>query len=393
MGFGAVIASGEKNRILRDDLVDCIAEVRVEQSLDDLTRFAIRFQEDISGGEPLIMNADELQCEQMITIAVQMGDALRCLVRGPITDVKCSLKLGGPGSWYEIHGQDRRVELDRECFYRRWNGHASAAAEQILKGKFKTVLEATRRTYGGTEVQGRPTAETLNQRWTDLTFLRRIARQNNLHFWLEYACRPDPTDLSGRSLKVDETACLKPSPPRPKDEPAGPVTVDQIKLVPDVEFKLRVNVEKKQCPNVTAFDVSTNGERPTRFDGRAIDESDLREHRTSATDPQPAIRREGRRAAGCKEPRDVCITTAGNQEELHRKAEAALTEAGWFVNATASTTAHLLGGVLIPHEVVEVEGLGSVHSGPYQIKAVTHVINSADHFMDIQLRRNAIGGD
>ena len=74
------------------------------------------------------------------------------------------------------------------------------------------------------------------------------------------------------------------------------------------------------------------------------------------------------------------------------KAEAALTEAGWFVDATASTTAHMLGGVLLPHDVVEVEGLGKEHSGPYQVKAVTHVINAADHFMDIQLRRNAIGG-
>jgi len=69
-----------------------------------------------------------------------------------------------------------------------------------------------------------------------------------------------------------------------------------------------------------------------------------------------------------------------------------LTEAGWFVEAAASTTAHMLGGVLMPHDVIEVEGLGPVHSGPYQVKAVTHVINAADHFMDIELRRNAIGG-
>jgi hypothetical protein len=75
MGFGALIAAGEKNKLLRDDLVDCLIEVRVEQSLDEATRFAIRFQEDISNGEPLIMKAPELQCEQMMIIAVQVGDA------------------------------------------------------------------------------------------------------------------------------------------------------------------------------------------------------------------------------------------------------------------------------------------------------------------------------
>jgi hypothetical protein len=96
MGFGAIIASGEKNKVLRDDLLDCLTEVRVEQFLDEPTRFAIRFQEDIRDGNLFIMKSPELQCEQMITIAVQVGDAMRCLVRGPITDIKCSVKLGGP---------------------------------------------------------------------------------------------------------------------------------------------------------------------------------------------------------------------------------------------------------------------------------------------------------
>jgi 1-aminocyclopropane-1-carboxylate deaminase/D-cysteine desulfhydrase-like pyridoxal-dependent ACC family enzyme len=87
----------------------------------------------------------------------------------------------------------------------------------------------------------------------------------------------------------------------------------------------------------------------------------------------------------------VSITTAGGQEVLNARAESALTEAGWFVEATASTTAHMLGGVLVPHDVVQVEGLGPVDSGPYQVKSVTHVIKATEHLMDLELRRNAIG--
>src|SRR5262245_50811979 len=159
MGFGAIIASGEKNELLRDDLVDCLIEVRVEQSLDEPARFAVRFQEDISNGEPMIMKAPELQCEQMITIAVQVGDAIKCLVRGPITEVKCSAKLGGPGSWYEARGQDRRIELDRECFRRAWTGRASEAAQAILSQKFdRADVQETRILYGGQRVKGQPTA-------------------------------------------------------------------------------------------------------------------------------------------------------------------------------------------------------------------------------------------
>lgn len=393
MGFGAIIASGEKNKLLRDDLLDCLTEVRVEQFLDEPTRFAIRFQEDIRDGKPFIMKSPELQCEQMITIAVQVGKETRCLVRGPITDMRCSVKLGGPGSWHEVRGQDRRVEMDRACLPHAWSVRASEAAETILnRKKFdRTDVEKTRIVYGGQPVRGQPTASTLNQRYTDLAFIRRIARDCNLHFWIEYKCQRNGLDPSGQSLKVEEQANLKSSPPRPTDAPAGPVRVDQIKLVPTVKVKLRVNVEKEQCPNVTAFDLTMDPERPNQFTGTAIDDTNAKPHPVFPPDPQPPIIKGGQRFAGCKEPRDVCITTAGNQDELQCKAEAALTEAGWFVDATASTTVHMLGGVLLPHDVVEVEGLGEEHSGPYQVKAVTHVINAADHFMDIQLRRNAIG--
>src|SRR6476646_3133328 len=99
MGFGVIIASGESNKLLSEDLTDCLVEVRVEQSLDQPTQFAIRFEEDIEDGEPRMMQSAELQCEQLITIAVKQDDSLVCLVRGPITERKASMTLGGPGSW------------------------------------------------------------------------------------------------------------------------------------------------------------------------------------------------------------------------------------------------------------------------------------------------------
>ena len=394
MGFGAILASGENNTLLRDDLLDCITEVRVEQSLDDPTRFAIRFQEDLSDGEPRIRRAPELQCQQRITVAVQVGDDMKCLVRGPITNIRSSMALGGPGSWYEVRGQDRRIEMDRQFVRRAWSGRASDAAQTLLSSRFDRVdVQQTRIVYGGQQVRGQPSMPTLNQRATDAAFIRQLARQNNLHFWIEYECRMNGLNPGSQSLRVVEQANLKASPPRPQGAAAGPVPVDQIALVPSVAVRLRVNVEKEQCPNVTAFDLTTDTERPNQFAGSAVDDRDLSEPGTSVTDPQPPIRSGGRRFGGCREPRDVAITTAGSQDELNARAESALTEAGWFVEATASTTAYMLSGVLLPHDVIEVEGLGPVDSGPYQVQSVTHVINASDHFMDVELRRNAIGGD
>lgn len=384
MGFGAIIAAGEKNKLLRNDLVDCITEVRVEQFLDKPTLFAIRFQEDISGGNPRIMNATELQCEQMITIAVKVGNADKCLVRGPITNIKCSTKLGGPGSWYEIHGQDRRIELDREYISHVETGLASQAAKEILEKKFdKTDVESTKIMYG-------KAMPTLNKRSTDDTFIRRIACSYNLHYWVEYGCKQN-----GQLLEVEETVNLKSSPSRPKDAPTKPISVDQIKLTPTVSVKLRVNVDKDQCQNVTTFDLKMNSERPSQFKDKSINDNKVKIHDVEIQqNPQQVIVKGGRRLTDdCVKPRNVCIITAGNPEELHCKAESALTAAGWLLEATANTTAHMLGGILMPHDVIEVEGLGNKHSGPYQVKAVTHVINASDDLMEVQLRRNAVGRD
>lgn len=393
MGFGAIIASGEKNKLLSDRLLDCITEVRVEQYLDDPTQFAIRFQEDIINGKPIIMEAPELQCEQMIVIAVKVGNALKCLVRGPITEVKCSITWGGPGSWYEIRGQDRRIEMDRQCIRCVWTGRASEAATAILSKLFEANVEKTNLIYGSPRTGANQATQTLNQRSTDAAFIHQIARQNNQHWWIEYECQLDPLDIMGKSLKIKEKAHLKPSPPRPKgslDLPSSPT--DLVKLVPTVSVSLRVNVKEAKSRNVTAFDLDIDTEQPNQFKGTTINERDLREDKTSATDPQPAIKKGGQTLAACQAQRDVCITTAGNQTELQNKAESALTEAGWYIHATASTTAFMLGGILIPHDVVEVDGLSKIHNGPYQVAATTHVINAAEHFMDCQLRRNARGG-
>jgi phage protein D len=384
LGFGALIGTGSRNELLRGELLACVTEVRIEQSLEEPTRFAIRFQEDIRDGEPLVMGAAELQPEQILTVVVPDGDELRCLTRGPITEVRCSVAIGGPGSWVELHGVDRRVELDRQCFRHVWEGRASDAATTILRGyDFEVDVEATTRNYSHS-------VGTLNQRATDLAFLRRLARQNNLSFWLDYECRLAGTPPLGGSLTVREIARFKSSPARPEG-PSPPVSVADIPLVPSVDVALRVNVAPDRCQTVTAFQMDVDVERPNGFEGSAINDRDGRESRTSADDRQPALASGERLRDVTGRNRSVCITSPGDAEELQPRAEALLTDAGWFVHATASTTAHMLGAVLVPHDVVPVEGLDRRHSGPYQVAGATHVINAADHFMDLELRSNYLG--
>ena len=385
MGLGAIIAFGEENELLASDLFDCITEVRVEQTLDAPIHFAIRFQEDLEDGEPRVRQAPELQAEQILTIAVETEDEIKCLVRGPITETKASTTLGGPGSWYEVRGQDRRVEMSRVCFQRAWIGRASEVAESILSSHaFTPETQETTRVY-------EENTGTLNQRASDLDFVKQLARTNNLSFWISYKAESGGLNpLAAGSLTVEEIANFTSSPPRP--EGGLDLPLPSIPLVASTSVALRVNVEAEQCQNVTSFDLNVDSERAAQFNGSAVDDRSVQKETTAAQDTQPPIFQGGDPLPSvASAERTVCLTVAGNQEELQTRSEAALTDAGWFVTASVTTTAHLLAGILQPHDIVPVEGLGTRDSGDYQVSSVTHIINAADHHMEVQLRRNSLG--
>ncbi|MCW3475302.1 hypothetical protein [Limobrevibacterium gyesilva] len=375
MGFGAVITSGPANTPLGDDLVQWLVEARVEQELSAPTRFAIRFEEDTCEGKPAVLKAAEIKPNTLIAILAPAGNGVTCLVRGPVTQVKFSVQLGVAGSWVEIHGEDRRVELDRACIQAAWRGLASTAATRILAAYgFVPDVQATTKLYADTD-------HTLNQSGSDLSFIEQIARENGFELWIEYG-RNLPAPLPGAPIAITETALLKPSPPR------GATPGVAVLLAPPSAPTLRVNVPPDQCPNVTAVQVNTDVERPNAAKGAAVDPRTGRLDRTQATDPQPGVGNGPRLVQIDGVKRELCVTTAGGADELQGKQEAALIEAGWFVEVTASTTAHMLGGVLKPHDVVPIDGIGDAYSGPYQVKSVTHVINAADHFMELRLRSN-----
>jgi hypothetical protein len=383
MGFGAIVAAGEQNKLLKDDLLSRITEIRVEQTLDDPTRFAIRLEDDIFANQFEILRALDIECGTIMAIAVKVNGDTTCLVRGPVTDVHSNLMLGGAGSSFEIRGEDRRIEMTRKIEPSGWSGKASdAATTLLLKANFIPNVRDTDIIYGGKRKNGKEVVETLNQRCTDLYFVVEIARDNNLHFWIDYNC-----DIAGDALIIDEFANLQPSPDR-----ADISTPDsQVQLVPTTDVSLKINVADFNTSNVTTFSLRMEAERPNKFDSFAIDDLAVKLSTVNAQDPQPPIRKDGVRFPGIAFDRDMCITTAGTPEELNAKAEAALTRAGWFLIANTSTTTNKLYSILQPHDIVSVQGLGTAHDGAYQVTSVTHVINAADHFMDLELRRNAIG--
>lgn len=387
MGFDLLIASGTDNRILSDDLLGCVAEVRVEQKLDAPTRFAVRFLDDIvtddadvrlSKGRLMKPQLPELKIGAILTIAVNKDEAeYACLVRGPILETAQEVTQGGPGSWYEVKGLDRRDELDRNHREGAWAGRASDVAGMLLAPVYPgQSIDRTSETH---DQEGNH----LPQRGSDLEFLTRNAAENGFHFWITYE---GATEAAGGTLAVSEHVNWKASPPL-QDSAPGPFP--PLPLAKD-PVSLRVNVPRDQCPNTTRFSLSRDGSRPTEVRTATQNASDGRTDGVTVTDEAAPLGGQGAGLASQAPARFIPPRPQGDAQRARQVNAAALREAGFFVKGEVSTTRYLLRNVLEPHQVIAVEGLGQPSGNvPFRVAEVTHVINGMAHFMDATIETNA----
>jgi len=82
---------------------------------------------------------------------------------------------------------------------------------------------------------------------------------------------------------------------------------------------------------------------------------------------------------------------ADDAGQLSRRGAALLREAGWFVRCSGEADLSALHVVFRAGSAVNIEGVGSVHSGKYFVWSVRHVIDQQHHKMNFVLVRNAVG--
>lgn len=378
MGFDLLLAGGPDNRLFPDDLLACLVEVRVEQSLDQPTRFAVRFQDDIENGALVKAGLPELQIGEIVSIAVERGqDRYACLCRGIILQHESEMTRGGPGSSLTVLGPDRRDELAREVRDQNWPGRASDVVRGLLAPVYPLVqIDPTDEVY---DLNG----HSLPQRDHDLDFITKTASDHGFHFWIGYT---GTAELPPTNLTVIETAHWAASPPLQDGLPIGAPPVLPLS---DDSLTLRYNVPPEQCPNLSRFTLSADGQRPTEARAATRNVSDGGDDDVQATDRAAPVGGTGQGLAQRAPRRQTTVRPQSGARNTRRRSEAALRDAGFFVNAEISTTRHLLKGVLEPHQIVAVEGIGGVNGRtPFRVKSVTHVINGLGHFMDAELETN-----
>jgi len=381
MGYGFLITRGAGNVKLADDLMKAVVEVRVEESLSGPNSFAVRFEEDICEGKPATLSAKELMPGELLAVLVpDENDSTTCLVRGPITKVKASAVTGGPGSWVETHGLDRRVEMDRKSVDGSWEGRGTDIATGVLEEyRFKPdVLPDPRLKFD-------KKTKTLNQCFPDLKLLDALAKELAYELWLTYEAKAE-----GEGYRISETAHFRPSP----DFKAAKGAVPSIEMINGggAAKVLKLDVPAGKCRNISTFDLEVDVDRATLALVAGIDARTGKKDEKKETDKCECVEKDGKtidQKFG-KATRTVRIIGAGSAEEGSGAAKALLAAEAWFITAKASTSVRLLPGVLRPHDIVRVEGHGFAHSGNYQVAKVLHVINAWGHLMDLTLRRNVL---
>ncbi|WP_067809938.1 hypothetical protein [Nocardia beijingensis] len=379
MGFGAILTTGDDLSPLAEDVMRWIVEVRVEQELSKPTIYAVRFEDDLCEGNPVVAGRPELQANQVLGIFVSSDDGYECLVHGPITRLRTSSMVGGTGSWVEVHGQDRRVEMDRIGVQATWTGKASEAAQRVIEAYgYEADCEETRKEYSDGQ-------NALNQRGTDLAFLEDIARKNNLELWLSY-------ETSGRpdAFSVSTTVNVRSSPTRTSAPGLSLPLAPPVLRAPGGKV-LRVQPPPDACASVTRFDTHVDFERPGAARGFAqtVDNGETSEQTTSPTDPTLGEERADIVAVDGVE-RTALAPPVTDPDEHYLAQEALLTEAAWFVQVDCSATLEQLGFPPQPHQIVDVQYAGERLSGPYQVMKATHIINAADSYVDFKIRANGL---
>lgn len=355
------------------DLSAQLTEVEVNESVREPTTARVRFVADVCNADLHLMSDARIQpgIDKLLSVLVSVDGVSSIISHGIVVDRTFELTEGGPGSWVEAFTTDRRVQMDRVC-----------QAKGSLTGKVSSIVRPILQRYKFTpdvdikeDPSYTPKQQTLNQPVSDLALIRTLAGQTGAEFWLDYK-------LAG--ARVVETAHFKPS---PRGSQGGPGLLP-VKLPiggSTVSLKLNAGVG---AATMLGFNAKVAPEVPNKSGRLArVDIDSARMERSVV--PESTTKPLGKKIEA--KPNECQIVSPGNLSEAHRRQTAALNDAAWTVRATADTSVRLACGLIRPHDVVNVSGVGKVHEGDYFVDSVKHLITQTDHKLHLALRRNAQG--
>lgn len=343
---------------------DRIAWLEIEESSDLPGSLQMRLPVSASAdGDLNPLNDPGLQPMANLAVVATPGDgAPECLFDGYVLAHKIHVEAGISNAHLEVYSQDSSWLMNLEDKTREWANVTDGAAANTIFGEYGMAPGPDN--LGDDSPAHAEDGHTLMQRGTDLQFLQMLARRSGK------LCRvvsgAAPRLLTGVFAKpsVDGAPVVTLSPNSPSAANVGALDIEWDVMRP-ASIVARQALFTDSAPEGATGDATASGLAP-------MDERDLA---TFAGQPM----------------KSMLTATVDDGGALRQRAEAVLREAGWFVRVTGDADVASLHHVLRVGQVVQIDTLGSVHSGKYWVSSVRHRITAEAHRMSFVLVRNAVG--
>jgi hypothetical protein len=345
-------------------LYDALTSLEVEENLELPGAFQLNLSVNQTEDGELDFPGDaRLRPLANVAVVVTMEDRpAECVFDGYVLSHKLHLEVGATGGTLQVWGQDSTWLMNLEEKTREWSDVTDA---QVAKSIFQTHgIDPASANTDEDSASHTEDNHTLMQRGSDIQFLSTLARRSGK------LCRVFCTDKPGKRTGW----FAKP------DLGQEPV--------------LTLNLADLESWTADALDLEWDVTRPTRVvAGQALfnDEDPGAADRDLSDSGLTLLDSVGLSKFAGKDMTVLLAAPVDDAGELRLRAQSLLREAGWFVRCETEVDAGRCGRVLRAGQIVQIEQLGSIHSGKYLVWSVRHVIDDDSHRMRLVLARNAVG--
>ena len=342
-----------------EQLTQQVSSLEVHERMDQNTTYKLSFMIDVCDGDIAGPAEEDTSPGKILSILAKVNDGLVCLVKGPVTQQQAHIQHGGAGSQLHIEGEDTAHTMDHTTNFQLSDSASDSDIVSTILGRNSQMVSDVEATPDSLHSEDNHSHV---QRETDLSLIRSLARRNGFHFWITYS----PEGLATGYF-------------RPRNLQGEPAAV------------LVVNHENY---NIDSLQISADSRVPSQTEGKQLDLRNKSEIGGTVTLDDTPLGTSGLAQVTSVNPQSMHLApTIDDSGAMQARSRAALREAQWFIHATCQTSLHRLSNVVRHHTIVEVQGAGSKHSGKYYVTSVKHTIDATSHNMDLELARNAWGGE
>jgi hypothetical protein len=347
-----------------DTLLTALSMLEIEENVDLPGAIQLQVPVDTTDAGDLTYVSDErfAPFASISVVVTPDGGSPQCVFDGYVLSQKLHVETGTTGSTLEVWGQDASWLMNLEEKAREWVDVTDADVANTVFGDYgvtpspdNTDDDSPSHTEDG---------HSLMQRATDISFLRTLARRNGK--LCRIACADRPGQRTGYFTKP--------------------------KLDGDPVVTLVLN--DPTAWNVTTLDIAWEVTRPSAVTTRQALFTDSDEDGVAADtdDSGLALMDQQGLADFAGQVMTVMLTApVDDGGELGMRARSLLREAGWFVRCEGEADVARLNAILRAGTVVQLGGVGALHSGNYYVWSVRHSITAESHRMKFVLVRNAVG--